>query len=404
MLSEWRENIWLLVELAVVSIVIWGIVVMLYGGTYGLRQPRGFDPENVYTAKLREVPEDSPYRVKGEKENPTNGLREILKNLNDNVYVESAGVISNIPYSFNFFGCSIMPADVVDTVYYFANQREVTPEIVDVLKIKSLTGVSSAHLKEMLADGKVLISNSRQYESFGRNPMDLKGKRLLINNDSSAIKIVGDVIENVRRNDYEMLDYGTLLVPYKENDMWGDVLIRIKPGADRSFIEAFKSKPELRGNGNAYLTELKPLSAKRENAHKEMDSQVKTMVVIMLFMLVTIFLGLLGSFWFRMQQRVGEIAIRKVCGASNRDIFRRVISEGMILLTGAVALISACVWPFQSYIVEYLAEQSPVADWQTLLMGEFAAVALVALGIVLSLWYPARRAMSIEPAVAIKTE
>lgn len=119
----------------------------------------------------------------------------------------------------------------------------------------------------------------------------------------------------------------------------------------------------------------------------------------MLFLLVTVFLGLLGSFWFRMQQRVSEIAIRKVCGATRSQIFGRVISEGIVLLAFAAVIVSACVWPFYRQLVEKLGENFPVFA-----ISELAAFVIVAAGVAVSLWYPARRAMRIEPAEAIKAE
>lgn len=43
-------------------------------------------------------------------------------------------------------------------------------------------------------------------------------------------------------------------------------------------------------------------------------------------------------------------------------------------------------------------------EWYVFLIIEMIAFALVALGILLSLWYPARKAMSVEPAIAIKDQ
>ena len=117
------------------------------------------------------------------------------------------------------------------------------------------------------------------------------------------------------------------------------------------------------------------------------------------FLIVTIFLGLLGSFWFRVQQRVSEIAVRKTFGASDKDLFRRIIGEGMILLIASFLLTSACVWPFVKKFME-LAN----VKWGTLVATEGIALGVLAIGIVLSLLYPAWRAMKIEPAIAVKEE
>ena len=57
------------------------------------------------------------------------------------------------------------------------------------------------------------------------------------------------------------------------------------------------------------------------------------------FLLLNIFLGLLGTFWFRTQQRRSEIALHKVHGASDMSIFTRLISEGLAF---AVACHACC--------------------------------------------------------------
>ena len=71
----------------------------------------------------------------------------------------------------------------------------------------------------------------------------------------------------------------------------------------------------------------------------------------------------------------------------------------MILLGFAVIIASAIVWPFSHYAID----QAGI-EWYEILIFELVAIGLVALGILLSVIYPARKAMNIEPAIAIKDE
>jgi len=148
-----------------------------------------------------------------------------------------------------------------------------------------------------------------------------------------------------------------------------------------------------------YLTDLESLMDLREKNQRSTEVDIRLFWVVIGFLLLTIFLGLLGSFWFRMQQRVGEIALRKVCGATRIQIFRRIITEGMVLLLCAVVLVSASVWPFMQDVSDMFGR-----EWYVFLIIGMIAFALVAFGILLSLWYPARKAMSVEPAIAIKDQ
>lgn len=140
--------------------------------------------------------------------------------------------------------------------------------------------------------------------------------------------------------------------------------------------------------------------------------KVRVYISVMFLLLVTIFLGLLGSFWFRVQQRISEIAIRKVCGANRKQIFVRLITEGLILLFIATIIVSAIIWPvIDEFINKFIKPgyifMKDYYDWmnnKAFLLMEICSLVLIALGIIFSLWYPARKAMQIEPAEAIKSE
>ena len=118
------------------------------------------------------------------------------------------------------------------------------------------------------------------------------------------------------------------------------------------------------------------------------------------------------SFWFRVQQRVSEIAIRKVCGANRKQIFVRLITEGLILLFVSTIIVSAIIWPVADKFMDKFIRMSnrisfmgaSLIDNQVILIMEITSVIVIAIGIIISLWYPARKAMQIEPAEAIKSE
>ena len=59
-LKEWKVNVWLVFELIVVLAAIWFILLLIYGSTSGLLEPRGFDPENVYVLDIKTIQKSSP--------------------------------------------------------------------------------------------------------------------------------------------------------------------------------------------------------------------------------------------------------------------------------------------------------------------------------------------------------
>lgn len=402
--NEWKDNVWMMVELAVVVAAVWVIMALLYVFTNGLFTERGFNPEDVYTFQIRKVQKSSPEFV---QTGDTTGeyiysdRAVLMQRLREHPDVEAVALSRNaIPYNFNYYGNMVSRLDRPDSIYYFANVRIASPEIVKVLGIKSLTGMSQDKLVEILEKGGMLVSDNKFYVKDGRDPFDLNGKEVILGNDSTRTYRVGDVVAAVRRNDYEPARAGVVICPIDENKDWASELaVRVKPGRGDSFKAAFRADKSLQRLRNIYFTDIKSLMDLREANQRSTDTTVRMFVVVMGFLMVTIFLGLLGTFWFRMQQRVGEIAIRKVCGARKSDILRRILGEGMIILLCAVVIASALIWPFSGYGVDSIG-----LERYEILIFEVVAIAFVAIVIVLSVLWPARKAMAIEPAIAIKDE
>ncbi len=404
MCHEWRDNIWLILSLMIVFTVVWGGLWFIYNESYGLTIPTGYDCTDVYSLNVRMIEKGSPYHKNEEGEekgkNMMGDFMVIIRNLRAHPTVESVMYHWNgLPYNYNYMGNGLTVVD--DTLpRYYGNLREGSPEIVDVIRLKSLTGATSSQLKEMLERGDILISDNMMYQEAGIDPVSLKGKKVFFSHDSTKQYRVGDVIQNVRRNDYEPASSGTIIRLMDET--WGQVAVRVKPGMGRKFEEVFKDNKELRINGNVFLTELQSMSDVREANQRSIEINLRQLVVLVAFVLLTIFLGLLGTFWFRVQQRVGEIAIRKICGANRMNILTRIITEGLLLLAVAVVIATVILCIF--VIPDFLEMAGRTDLWATTMWIGLGACILVALGIVVSLLYPALRAMKIEPAVAVKTE
>lgn len=401
--NEWRDNIWMILELTIVTGVLCLICTYLYLCVKDYFLPRGFEYENVFTLKLNTVPENSPYYAapaEGEQDPYIDDLSSLINRIRENGNVAEAAVHQNgVPYNYSFQGNMIKRFDILDTIGYLGNMRYGTPEIIEVLGFESITGKTRAQLKEALQRGELLVSNSNVSEEQGYDVMEMIGKQVIFGGDSTHLYRVADVVRKVRRNDYEDSWAGTIIYPLLGNRVWGEVVLKVHPDHAMRFKEDLRNNPELRRQRNVYLTDLTSLSDTRESCQRSISTQTHVLVCLILFLLVTIFFGLLGTFWFRIQQRIGEIALRKVCGANRADIFRRVLAEGLILMFIATALMSAILWPLSGVIVGAL-----YCSRMVLLVFEAVAVVLVTIGIIASLWYPARKAMSIEPAIALKTE
>ena len=400
--NEWTDNIWMIVELAIVTGAIWFILVLCWDMARSKFLPKGFDISDVYNLSIRWVNPESPEfqnRETYSNRDLLNDRNALLTTLRNHPLVEAAGLSENgIPYSTGGCFSGFVPLETTDTLIYCANERTISPDLVRVFRLRSLTGKSEEQLEKMLREGKTLLSNNIIYEEQGRDIKSLIGKKIIYPGDSANVFIIGDMIAHIPRTDYEYPSFGTVVYPLMEDSVWSQSLsIRVKLGKGNEFVEAFKTSPDLRKYGNVYLTDLTSFEDIRDFIQRDDDTTLTSRLILIFFLLVIIFLGLLGTFWFRIQQRTGEVAIRMICGATRKQIFMRVISEGLILLLGGVIIISAVLWPFY--------KKAEVAiNWEAILVCEIVAVALTALGVIVSLWWPASKIMNIEPASAVKEE
>jgi predicted permease len=118
--------------------------------------------------------------------------------------------------------------------------------------------------------------------------------------------------------------------------------------------------------------------------------------------LLAIFIGTLGLYGvvaFVVNRRSQEIAIRMALGAERRDIVRLVLGQGLALAvvgTGVGLAASFAVTRLMANMLYGVRPTDPVA-----FAGSAALVILVALA---ASWLPARRAASIDPMKALRTE
>ena len=137
--------------------------------------------------------------------------------------------------------------------------------------------------------------------------------------------------------------------------------------------------------------------------------KVNTQTVVVLFLLVNVFLGLIGTFWFRTRRRRSEIALRLAMGSTKGQVFRLLMGEGLLLL--ALVTIPAMIVCYDVGIAEWkIGRTELISTWPVewsfirFMLGTAGAWILIALMIVVGIWFPARKATKIEPAEALHEE
>lgn len=415
MRNEWRANLWMILELTIIGGVLWVIFTIFAGLAYIHRAPEGVDFSDVYVGEIHTVGEESTtYRAYPDSlHNYLTDLEMLVTRLKANPDVEMIGRGDNaIPYQFNFYGCQLETV-IGDTVQsYNANLRTMDPDMIRVLRLRGVNGETPEELAAIVEAGKCLMSTV-EHNPTGAEPEKWVGKEVVDTYSPEFRCQVGALISPLRRMDYEPT-YGGVVVaapapaPTSAElangasiSLPGEIAVRVKPGKGAEFMASLLADDV--EFGNVYVSNLRSVDDRRREAHFSVETTVRNLSACALFSMVVVFLGFLGTFWYRTQQRAPEIALRKVNGATNADIFRRMVGEGLILLLVAspfVVGMSALAYKFMEMGV---LDSTPIPESLYWLMIP-VSLASLALMIVVGTGIPASKAMRINPAETLKDE
>ena len=405
MRNEWRSNIWMTVELLVVGVVLWVVFSILLSIISLHKAPEGADFDNLYTGWIGSVDEDNEgYVPYDENHDNSTDLEMIVAKLRSNPYVEVVGLGANmLPYDYSYWGDEISARIDTSEQAYSGNLRTYNPDAVRAIRLTGISGESTEELAAMLERGDYLVSTREEYWGDGIcEPERWRGVDAHASYDSTQIMHIGAVINGIRRMDYERCN-GVIIKPLQ--NMPSQMVIRVAPGSDREFLASLGAD-DLE-HGNVYVSGLTSLADRRETAHRDVNVVIRNIAVCALFVLISIFLGFLGTFWFRTRQRVPELALRKVNGATDADIFRRCISEGLLLLVIPALIMAAAVIWGTDYLVGFdFGHHISGFDYDKSMFRLAALISVVsmALMIVAGIAIPARKAMKVEPAQALSEE
>ena len=107
--------------------------------------------------------------------------------------------------------------------------------------------------------------------------------------------------------------------------------------------------------------------------------------------------GLCGVTSYLVEQRTQEIGVRMALGASRRHVMRLVFREGMVATAIGIALGLAGA-AAATRLIQAMLFDGPA--WNPLAFA--AGPAVLALGAVVGIWFPARRATAIDPLAALR--
>ena len=406
--NEWRGNIWLVMELILVSVVMWWVTDKLYVRLATYFEPRGFNTEHCYKIEMGELTPKSPDYTERNYEERTADILELAERLRRRPEIEAVSISSNShPYNGSNGTIKLQLAGDTLEANNWVIRRQVTPYFLRVFQYQGANGETPEQLADMIERDEILVSDNL-FSSLYKKPLPMTnyvGRRFHLNGDTTSSVRLGASLNVVRYNDFQTGNSSRTMV-YKLDwfDRDQELCVRVRPEHDVDFISKLKEDSESQYRvGNIFISEVRSFVDIRRNVQQGFYNGMRNDFTIITFLLVNIFLGLLGTFWFRTQQRKGEIALHKAHGATNGMVFTRLLSEGWLLLLIITPL--ALIIDFNLAYAELNAwRNGTTLEWDRLLFCGGISFALIALMIAIGIGIPARKAMKIDPAEALHNE
>lgn len=339
--NQRNGNVWIFLELLLVTAMLWVMADSLLVDTYTYRQPIGVDTQHTYLLSYGLTDDATELGIE-QNTQATQDLLQLLRNLRQCPEVEAVS-LSNIavPYTYSRGWSGLMPVEDTVSASYAYRVRYVDLEYFRVFKVKDKEG-RPLYDQVLKNPGEIVLSETLDEiffpEGSGRTQREVKwGPK---STESMKVSAVSAPLKEMDFDTYQPTYYYVwrteqdFLDEVAENDIrFYDCLFRMKKDYSQQEMETFlQQESERLQVGNVYVSSVKPISEYRADMLKPRLDNQKKKIAMVGFMLVNIFFGIVGTFWLRTQSRRAEIGLRAALGASKRQLRRELFLEGLFLL------------------------------------------------------------------------
>ena len=363
----------------------------------------GFNPENILVAdvSLPKARYDTDEKVARFND-------QLIERIRSLPGVEAAALGSNIPFDNNEWDSSF---HLTGTPPYPPGERpeaevnHVTPDYFRVMRMPLLRGRAFTGDDRAGRPRAVIIDETLAQKYFpGKDPI---GQQIDDNQSDEKnpppLTIVGVVPrtrneapgeDNVEQYRWPQMTFAADQMPKRGNML----LVRVKSGNPLALVPAIKRELQGLDPDQAFAD----ISTMESNIAKSLGSRHMMMSLLAEFAVIALVLasvGLYGVMALTVTQRTRELGIRLALGAQRTDVFRLVLSQGMLLVLAGltIGLLGAlgAGRGLQSVLYGVGGFDLPAVSFALFAL---AAVALIAC------WLPARRATRVDPIEALRAE
>ncbi len=452
--NQRRQNLWIWLELAVLSAFLWIVIDPLFTMLCLKQTPCGFDRDRIYL--IRPVYDDFGKAYQNVSTDPTFAPRmdNMLTMLEAHPMVEAVclGSTRLIPGGLTWNGSIYYPnlAEAKKDLgkpweeqdHYTHAQWFIIPHITGLEKWIDVTytlGLRDAFSGEYVHVRPDALMQRLTYISAGManrlyGTPNVKDSTVFNNNtedpslgtpevEHGRLRKIDAVFANVKGRDFETPYPNLFEVNRCDNTpiySYG-ALVRLKEGTDGEVFMENVQHDVLKhcSADNIARFEVVWLARQMDQAAEKAGANnvVRLQGALGFFGLLCVFLGVSGLFWVRCGERRQDIGVMRSLGATRRMVNRQMLAEGVILLSLAfLAAMLFVAWYVHKYGYNAgLSEQAvnwngpDMSYWFNRPVPHVLSVTLITYALMLFItliatWIPVHRAIRILPGDALRDE
>src|SRR3984957_16109978 len=387
-------------NLVVVELAI-AVVLLVSAGLLGKSLNRllhvdvGFQTDHLATASLELS--DATY---GKDEQVVAAERKIISRVSSLPGMESVGITSVLPVSFNGNTTWIrIVGRPYNGEHNEVNQRDVSSELFTTLHAKLLRGRYFTDAEDGSKPKVVLINQALARKYFpGEDPV---GKKLGDTDPSpkSLTEIIG-IVEDVKDGSLDSEIWPAVYYPFNQNsDTYFSLVARTSQDEKSLLMSLVAAVHEIDpGIGVSDIATMADRINESPSAYLHRSSAWLVGGFAFLALLLGV-VGLYGVIAYSVSQRTREIGVRMALGAQRSSVYQLIMKEAGWLVGAGIGVGLLCSIGFATLIRGLL---FGVQSWDLTTLAGVAAV--LGISAMLASYIPARRAARVDPMVALRYE